>query len=105
MTECPHCHAPLPEPPERFCPSCGTDLAAAGFEAPPPGYPPPGGYPPPAGYPPPGGYPPPPGAPPGGQTPWERRRQIGFWNALVETTKLVLSRPTEFFRGMPVTGG
>jgi len=109
MTECPHCHAPLPQPPERFCPSCGTDLAAAGgFEPPPPGYPPSGGYPPPGGYAPPGGgYPPPPGSPPPprGQTPWERRQEIGLLNALVETTKLVLSRPTEFFRAMPITGG
>lgn len=101
MTECPHCHAPLPQPPERFCPSCGTDLAAAGaFDPPPPGYPPAGGYPPS------GGYPPPPGSPPpGGQTPWERRRELGLVNALIETTKQVLSRPTEFFRAMPITGG
>jgi hypothetical protein len=43
--------------------------------------------------------------PPGGQTPWERRNQIGFFNALVETTKQVLSRPSDFFRAMPLTGG
>ena len=105
MTQCPNCHAILPEPPERFCPNCGADLAAAGgagpYAAPPP-YPPPAGYPPPA-YPPGGG-----GhgtAPLGGQTPWERRSEIGFLNALIETTKQALSQPTAFFRSMPVTGG
>jgi hypothetical protein len=69
---------------------------------PPPGYPP-SGYAPPS-YPPPGGggY----GAPPpGGQTPWERRSQIGIVNALIETTKQVLLQPVVFFRSMPVTGG
>jgi hypothetical protein len=106
MTQCPNCHTVLPEPPERFCPSCGTDLAAVPTAAPlyppPPAYPPPGGYPPP-GYPPGGGgY----GAPPpGGQTPWERRDTIGILNALIETTKQVLSQPAVFFRSMPVTGG
>ena len=93
MTQCPNCQAILPEPPERFCPNCGADLAAVvGAPAyPPPSYPPAGG-----GY----GAP-----PPGGQTPWERRSQIGFVNALIETTKQVLSQPTAFFRSMPVTGG
>lgn len=94
MTQCPHCHAVLPEPPDRFCPSCGTDLAALGVTAPPPPPPPPG-YPPRAGY----------DTPPGGQTPWERRGQIGLFNALVETTKQVLGQPAAFFRAMPVTGG
>jgi hypothetical protein len=115
MTECPHCHAVLPQPPDRFCPNCGADLtagAAGGGFPPPPGPPPAGDYPPAGGYPPSGGYPPPGGLPPGfgglppgGQTPWERRNQIGFFNALVETTKQVLSRPSEFFRAMPVVGG
>jgi hypothetical protein len=41
---------------------------------------------------------------PGG-TPWERRGEIGFAAALVETTQQVLLRPTEFFARMPVTGG
>jgi hypothetical protein len=106
MTQCPNCHTVLPEAPERFCPNCGTDLAAVPTAAPlyppPPAYPPAGGYPPP-GYPPGGGgY----GAPPpGGQTPWERRDTIGILNALIETTKQVLSQPAVFFRSMPVTGG
>jgi hypothetical protein len=116
MTQCPNCQTVLPEPPEPFCPNCGADLAAAGVVGPfatPPPYPAPPSYPPPAGYPPPPGYPPPlpPGgggsgaAPPGGQTPWERRDAIGFINALIETTKQVLSQPAAFFRSMPVTGG
>jgi len=97
MTQCPNCQAILPEPAERFCPNCGADLAAVGGSyAAPPAYPPPS-------LPPGGG-----GAgtaPLGGQTPWERRNQIGFVNALIETTKQVLSQPTAFFRSMPVTGG
>jgi hypothetical protein len=101
MTQCPNCHVVLPDPPERFCPSCGTDLAAV--QTAPPSYaPPPAGYPPPSYPPGGGGY----GAPPpGGQTPWERRDSIGFVNALIETTKQVLSQPAAFFRSMPVTGG
>ena len=104
MTQCPNCHVVLPEPPERFCPSCGTDLAAVGGGggyAPPPAYPPPPGYPPPP-YPPGGGH----GtAPLGGPTPWERRNEIGFLTALIETTKQALTQPAAFFRSMPVTGG
>ena len=108
MTQCPNCHTVLPDPPERFCPSCGTDLAAAVTAAPPYPPPPPPGYPP-SGYAPPS-YPPPGGGgygapPPGGQTPWERRSQIGIVNALIETTKQVLLQPVVFFRSMPVTGG
>src|SRR5258707_1919498 len=103
MTQCPNCQAILPEPPERFCPICATDLAAGrGPYALRPAYPPTPGYPP-RSLPPGGG-----GAgtaPLGGQTPWERRHQIGFVNALIETTKQVLSQPTAFFRAMPVTGG
>ncbi len=105
MTECPRCHAPLPQPPERFCPTCGADLTTA---APPPmaGGPPPvpygGGYGA-GGYGGPGG----PGGPRpgGGSTPWERRNEIGFVAALVETTKQVLTQPTDFYRGMPLSGG
>ena len=71
MPLCPHCQQPLPEPPERFCPHCGTELAPAAV----------------------------------GGTPWERRASIGLVSALVETTQQVLTRPTDFFRAMPVTGG
>jgi len=37
--------------------------------------------------------------------PWERRQEIGFVTALVETTKEVLTGPSDFFRRMPVAGG
>jgi hypothetical protein len=47
----------------------------------------------------------PPNLPPAGGTPWERRDEIGFVSALIETTKEVLTAPTAFFRAMPVTGG
>ena len=96
MTECPNCHAVLPQPPERFCPSCGTDLSAAGPAAgsPSPGYPPPG-YQAPA-------YSAPPSA---AGTPWDSRAQIGFLTAFVDTTKEVLTEPAKFFASMRVTGG
>jgi hypothetical protein len=102
MTHCPRCQQPLPEPPTRFCPNCGYDTYAPGEPIVPGGpevggaYPPP----PPALPPLPGGVP-----PPGAGSPWERRRQIGFASALVETTQQVLTSPSEFFRSMPVTGG
>jgi hypothetical protein len=44
-------------------------------------------------------------APAAAATPWEQRGRIGFVSALVETTQQILTRPTEFFRAMPVTGG
>lgn len=86
MTNCPRCQALLPDPPERFCPSCGADLESA-----PPPIPPPSEW----------------SAGPGARTgtPWERRDQIGFASALVETTQRVLTGPTAFFKEMPVTGG
>ena len=122
MPSCPRCQNALPDPPERFCPSCGTDLTqfptAVPPGAPPPPLPPSDVTPqapwvPPvpaagAAY---GAY----GAPresawsegPGARTatPWERRNEIGLATALVETTQRVLTKPTEFFRSMPVTGG
>ena len=55
---------------------------------------------------PPSGFPPPPGwrAPSAG-IPWDRREELGFVTALVETTKEVLTGPSDFFRRMPVAGG
>jgi len=47
----------------------------------------------------------PPGGDGGAGTPWERRDQLGFVPALVETTGQVLLHPTDFFRRMPVSGG
>jgi hypothetical protein len=91
MTHCPRCQSALPDPPERFCPNCGVDLAL--------GQPPlPGTLPPPSSA----------WADAGGArdgTPWERRHQIGFLSALVETTQRVLTAPAAFFRSMSVTGG
>lgn len=68
---------------------------------------------PPSGFPPgptdPGSrFPPPlPGGPPAAASsvPWERRDEIGLAAALIETTKQVLTGPTDFFRRMPVAGG
>lgn len=101
---CPSCQQPLPEPPPRFCPTCGYDTlmpgapvepdVAAGGAWPPP---PPPALPPP--------LPPEGGGGAGGGTPWERRQQVGFASAFVETTQQVLFGPTAFFRAMPVTGG
>src|SRR5687768_7213235 len=106
MPSCPRCQNALPDPPERFCPSCGTDLTQFPTAAPPGAPPPP--LPPPSDV--------TPQTPwresawsegPGARTatPWERRNEIGLATALVETTQRVLTKPTEFFRSMPVTGG
>jgi hypothetical protein len=78
---CPHCQRPLPDPPERFCPSCGGDVQGAPAAA---------GAPRPASA---------------GSTPWENRDQLGVLNAFVETARQVLLSPAEFFRNMPVVGG
>jgi hypothetical protein len=86
---CPRCQQPLPDPPERYCPNCGFELAGgpAATLA--------GGVPPPYGVPPP---------PPAG-SPWERRNRIGFFTALIETTQQALTQPSAFFRAMSPTGG
>jgi len=55
---------------------------------------------PPSGLPPSSGW----SAPAAGVA-WDRREQLGFVSALVETTKEVLTGPSDFFRRMPVTGG
>ncbi len=88
MTHCPNCQALLPEPPERYCPSCGADLELVPTSPPP--------------------LPASTWAPAGGARegiPWERRDRIGFVAALVETTQRVLTAPADFFREMPTTGG
>ncbi|HTF99410.1 MAG TPA: YIP1 family protein, partial [Nitrospirota bacterium] len=38
-------------------------------------------------------------------TPWEARRDIGFFNGLVKTIKETLFSPSGFFKKMPVSGG
>ena len=109
--QCPRCQTTLPQPPERFCPNCGADLAALGVPGTPGGPPMAPGTPPP---PPPGaygggygggggGYGGPSG--PGGTIPWEQREQLGLFTALVENTKQVLTESVDFFRRMPITGG
>lgn len=86
MAACPYCQYSLSDPPPRFCPGCGQDLASAS-SGPPPA---PDLTDIPAGT---------------GGTPWERRRAIGFGSGLAETAQQVLTSPEAFFRGMPVTGG
>jgi hypothetical protein len=50
--------------------------------------------PPPAG----GGWQPPYGGPPQGALPWERRAELGFVNAFLETIKLFVTNPAEAWR-------
>ena len=51
--------------------------------------------PPPAG----GGWVPPPyGGPPPESLPWERRAELGFFNAFLETIKLFVTNPAEAWR-------
>ncbi|MCG6923194.1 MAG: YIP1 family protein [Acidobacteria bacterium] len=106
MALCPHCRNALPETGTRHCPNCGgdVDLPSAATSSQSDGAPPPltpeavgRGAPPPGG----GGH----GAPPAGGIPWDDRERLGLANALVETTKQVLTRPTDFYRAMPRTGG
>jgi len=80
MSSCPYCKLALPDPPDRFCPSCGGDLAAQR----PPGPAPRAGR---------------------SASPWDRRAEIGFLLALIDTTKQVLLTPVEFFRNMQTSGG
>lgn len=93
MTSCPRCQNPLPDPPERFCPSCGADLDPQPATIPP--------LPPAVAAS--SAWDPGPGARTG--APWDRRDQIGFATALIETTQRVLTGPAAFFRSMAVTGG
>lgn len=37
--------------------------------------------------------------------PWEQREQVGAFQALVDTTRQVLTAPSAFFAAMPATGG
>lgn len=75
MALCPSCRNPLPEPPAERCPACGAELEGTV----------------------------PPALP--ATTPWDERDRLGLLTAFVDTTRLVLGRPGEFFRGMPVGGG
>jgi len=89
MALCPHCQHALPEGPARRCPNCGGDLQR---HVPPP----PVTTSRPKG---------PLRSIPGGGSPWEDRERLGLVNALVETTRQVLTQPVSFFRTMPTSGG
>jgi hypothetical protein len=103
MALCPHCRNALPETGTRYCPNCGgdVDLPSATTPSHSDGAPPPlpsgAGLPPTGG----GGH----GAPPPAGTPWEDRERLGFVNALIETTKQVMTQPAAFYRAMPTSGG
>ena len=40
-----------------------------------------------------------------GESPWERRAEIGLWQGIYQTFKSVLFSPARFFRGMPTGKG
>jgi hypothetical protein len=123
QVQCPHCAAQFESarPGLQFCPNCGQQIqVAAGIDsepstaappgtpppetgkAPPPNWPPPGGMPP-GGAPPPGG--PPPRGPSSRQaTPWERRKELGFVNALLETWKQTIISPDKFWSSVRPDG-
>jgi hypothetical protein len=94
MALCPHCHHALPDPEGVLCPNCGGDPRGLGSS--PPGTPGPGAAPPPL---------PRAGGAAGPGIPWDQRERIGFFAALAETTRQVLTEPGAFFRAMPVAGG
>ena len=121
MALCPHCQNPLPPDwPATQCPSCGGALSAASEALVPP-------TPDETAGPPPlpertggerteadghardtGGFTHPPDprrATPDPPHAWDDRDRVGLASAFVETTREVLTRPTSFFRSMPVTGG
>ncbi len=97
--------AGAPPPPAGEIPPMGPPPPGG---MPPPGVPPPGGPPgwmPPSGTPPPGGGPPPPGGPSLRQdTPWERRKELGFFNGLVETWKQSILSPDKFWSSVRPDG-
>jgi len=99
MALCPHCHHAVPDLRTGLCPNCGGDLQGPGL--PPEGAASGAGGPGSAPPPPPFSAPP---VPPLG-TAWDQRSRIGFFNALVETTRQVLAEPGAFFRAMPTSGG
>ena len=97
---CPVCLQPLPDESQSRCPNCGADLLPPPLVTPETPRAPFGAAP--------AAPAPDPGAPIAAPTPgarWEERQRIGFFVALVETTRDVLLRPQAFFRAMNVQGG
>jgi hypothetical protein len=83
MAPCWNCHNPLPETPVDRCPVCGASVPSEAAAQP--------------------SLPVAPARAAG--NPWDERDRLGILTALVETTRLVLTRPGEFFRAAPVAGG
>jgi hypothetical protein len=101
MTVCPSCQQPVNDPSERFCIHCGAGLGSDAS--------PPEPISTPAAE---RGAVEEPGvvAEPGARTepsgaPWDRRSELGFFTALVDTTIQVLSKPRAFYQRMAVAGG
>jgi hypothetical protein len=95
MTVCPNCQQPVNDPNERFCIHCGAALDSDAT--------PPEPVPAPAADSGPSvesGV----DAEPSG-VPWDRRAELGFFTALVDTTIQVLSKPRAFYQRMAVAGG
>jgi hypothetical protein len=107
MVLCPYCAATVPEPTPPTCPSCGAVLSGDVEETAPSmaaasG---PGASPGPPPLPPFAGAASPSGDPDRRGTPWDERGRLGFAAAFVETTRQLLTGPTDFFRRMPLAGG
>jgi hypothetical protein len=85
MAPCWNCHNPLPETPVDRCPACGASVPS---EAAPQA-----------------SLPVAAAAAGAAGNPWDERDRLGILTALVETTRLVLTRPGEFFRAAPVAAG
>ena len=97
QARCPHCQSVFSTDRSgiQFCPHCGQQLDVPGAAASAP-------LPVPSAGPGPGEP-----APPGGGsagTPWERRRELGFVPAVLETIKQVLVDPVGFFTALRAEG-
>src|SRR4051794_33983616 len=93
QARCPHCRNVFST--ERsgvqFCPSCGNQVDVPEVAAGGPGVPPP----PPMGEPQIPGF---------GETPWERRAELGFFPALLQTWKETMFQPQAFWRQVKPNG-
>lgn len=82
MQRCPGCGRQIAPPPRAACPFCRRPLASAETTGADPGP-----------------------LPDGDGLAWERRDQLGFASALVETTRQVMAEPSASFASMPTRGG